>query len=178
MARKREQDQTENGGVAVTEGETQTNGESSNGETETQGEEQKGYAEYKLAGDIPSALTGKLIRTPEKYTVEDFRALVQDGDEKHIVALAQAQFDIIIQRHIRNAANSEDVSKLLAAGDTDGAVARIQEVADKYVYGARPVSTGGSAVAKKAVANQKKLAAAVAADPELAQRLAALGVEL
>lgn len=140
--------------------------------------EQKGYAEYKLAGDVPPELKGRTIKTPEKYTIEAFRALVQDGDDKHTVSLAQAQFDIIIQRHIRNASNSEDVAKLLKEDDVEGAVALIQKVADSYVYGARPLSTGESTTNRRNKENMSKLREGAAADPELAKRLADLGVSL
>lgn len=154
-------------------------------------------AEYKLAGDIPSALRGKTIKTRESETLAQMTELVENGTEDNVRRLAQAQYDIIVQRKIRDAATSEEIEGILAgktvkvddeeldfSGMSDDerleyAVGRLQDVADAYVYGARPlIAGGGSKAAKTALAEKGKIAEAAKNDPELAAKLAALGIAL
>jgi hypothetical protein len=123
--------------------------------------------------------------------------LVEGGKSENVLRLAQAQFDIIIQRKLRDAASSEEVASILAGKvvEVDGekldfsgmsdeerieyAVGRIQDVADDYRYGARPlIAGGGSKAAKEALSREQGLKAAAAADPELAAKLAQLGYTL
>ena len=152
----------------------------------------KGYAEYKLAGDIPEELKGKTVKTREFADLEAFAQGVQDGDQKHILRLAQAQYDIIVQRKIREsiqnaveeAQSKEADDKISAAaqsvrlGDWDAVHAFAQETADNFVYGSRPAPSGETTKARKAVKTVETLSSAAAADPELAAKLAALGITL
>lgn len=146
-------------------------------------------ANYKLAGsNIPETLRGVEIPTREAETLDEMHNLVADGKPENVLKLAQAQFDIIVQRQIRNAAESEKVADILAGkGDYEAlddderkaeAVAYIQSVGDEYLYGARVAGTGESAKAKKAVATVGKLQEAAASNPEVAALLAQLGVSL
>jgi hypothetical protein len=165
------------------------------------------YAEYKLAGDIPASLLprtetrdGKEVKVPftiktrEAETLTEMHALVENGDEKHVLRLAQGQYDIIVQRKIREYLASEEVADILAGktvGEGEDAVdfaahtdderiaevlSRTQTVADEFAYGSRQSLPGGGKTA--AVERDKKVRAAAAADPELAAKLAALGITL
>lgn len=155
------------------------------------------HAEYKLAGDIPEALKGKLIKTPEAATLDQMHLLVEGGKSENVLKLAQAQFDIIIQRKLRDAATSDEIAEVLAGKvvEIDGekldfsgmndaerqeyAVSRVQAVADDFRYGARPlIAGGGTKAAKEALGREAGLKKAAAADPELAAKLAALGYTL
>lgn len=152
----------------------------------------KGYAEYKLAGDIPDELKGKTVRTREFRDLTHFREGVQDGDDKHITRLAQAQYDIIVQRKIREAIQNaveeaqskepdekiSEAAQAVRAGDWDAVHATAQNLADTWVYGSRPASTGEATKARKAVKTVEALNSAAAQDPELAAKLAALGITL
>jgi hypothetical protein len=152
----------------------------------------KGFAEYKLAGDIPDELKGKTVRTREFRDLDHFREGVQDGDPKHITRLAQAQYDIIVQRKIREAIQNaveeaqskeadekiSETAQAVRAGDWDAVHAAAQSLADSWVYGSRPASTGEATKARKAVKTVEVLNSAAAADPELAAKLAALGITL
>lgn len=154
-------------------------------------------ADYKLAGDIPESLRGKTVKTREAESLEEMHQLVENGDPKNVFRLAQAQFDIIQQRKIRDYLGSEEVADILAGktvGEGDDAtdfsefgeedriaevMRRAQEVGDAYVYGGRTATPGGgAAAAKKALEEKKTLSAAAANDPELAEKLAALGISL
>lgn len=163
-----------------------------------------GYAEYKLAGSIAPQLVGKTIRTREakgdgETRLAQMRLLVKDGDAGHVAKLAQNQYDIIVQRRIRDVADSEEVKAILAGKseveingeklDFSGmdeearvqyCVDLCQDEADAYQYGAttRSGTTRLPKAAKQAVENQAKLAQAAAADPDLAAKLAALGLTL
>lgn len=166
---------------------------------------------YKLAGDIPRALLGRTVQKDgkdvlEPYTVnmveaetlDEFRQQVENGDDKHILRLAQGAIDIIRQRKVREFLQEDAVADALAGklvkwadGDeqdysgldedsiVEDILARAQSVADAFIYGSRPVSTGGAGKrAKEAVEKVGKLQAAAAADPELAAKLAELGIAL
>lgn len=157
-----------------------------------------GHADYKLAGEIPEALRGKLIRTKDcNGDLNKMHLLVEDGKPENVARLAQAQYDIIVQRQLRGAATSDEVAGILAGKvvEVDGesqdfsglsdedrlayAVDRIQAVADDYRYGARPlIAGGGTKAAKAALQDKTKIMAAAASDPELAAKLAALGITL
>lgn len=156
-----------------------------------------GTAEYKLAGNIPQALVGSLIRTPEAGTLDEMHLLVEDGKPENVLKLAQAQFDIIIQRRLRDTATSDDVAEILAGKvvEVDGekldfsgmsdeerkayVVDLLQGVADDFRYGSRPALTSGKTKqAKEALEREGKLKSAAAADPELAAKLEALGYTL
>lgn len=164
-------------------------------------------AAYKLAGDIPAALLGRVevvdgketkvpfvVNTREAESIEEMAQLVENGEQKHILRLAQGQLDIITQRKIREYLQSDEVADILAGksvgegADTtdfsefeeDDRVAevlrRAQEVADTYEYGSRSAVPGGGQ--KAAVERDKKVRAAAAADPALAAKLAELGITL
>lgn len=151
-------------------------------------------ADYKLAGDIPEALKGKVVKTREAESLEELHQLVENGDEKHILRLAQGQLDIITQRKVREYVGSDEVGNILAGkivGEGEDAIdfsemsdeERVQEVlnraqavSDDYAYGSRTTTPGGGKTA--AVERDKKVRAAAQADPELAAKLAALGITL
>lgn len=155
------------------------------------------YAIYKLAGSIPELLVGKEIKTREAENLEEFRQLVEGGKDENILRLAQGAFDIIDQRKVREFCESEEVAQALAgktvkwaeddeveygaygeAERVEDILSRAQDVAHAYVYGSRPAGTGaGKAV--KAKAQQLDVAVAAAkSDPELAAKLAALGIQI
>lgn len=167
--------------------------ETTNG-TNGQGTEQefKGFAEYKLAGDVPEQLRGKLVRTREFRDLVDFKSGVQDGEDKHITKLAQAQYDIIVQRKIREAVQNaaeeaqstepddkiSEAAQNIRVGDWDAVLVFAQDIADAFVYGSRPAGTGESTKARRAVKTVDTLTTAAANDPELARKLAELGISL
>jgi hypothetical protein len=156
------------------------------------------HAEYTLAGSIPEALRGSTVKTKDcNGNLDVMHQLVEDGKPENVARLAQAQYDIIVQRKIRDAATSEEIEGILGGKvvEVDGekldfsgmsaeerkayAIGRLQAVADDYVYGARPLIAGGAGkAAKEALGREKGLKAAAAADPELAAKLAALGYTL
>jgi hypothetical protein len=118
---------------------------------------------------------------------------VQDGDDKHILRLAQGQRDIIVQRKIRDhleAAKTEADDATKADGEVsevalavrqerwDDVVASAQNVADTWIYGSRPPSTGETAKTRKAVAELGNIKEAAKNNPALAEQLRALGVNL
>lgn len=167
-------------------------------------------APYKLAGDIPATLLGKdttvdgktvkvpyTIETKEAETLDEFRQLVENGEDKHILQLAQGAKDIITQRKVREFLQQDEVAAALAGkevkwsdsetvnyGDYDEAdriediLSRAQDVADAYVYGSRPVTVGVGKATKQAASDMAKAKEAAKADPELAAKLAALGITL
>lgn len=151
-------------------------------------------SEYKIAGAIAKerGLDGILVHTRDAETLEEFAQLVENGDPENVRKLAQGQLDIIVQRQIRNYVESEEVADILAGKTVDGedfaahteeerkqvVAQRAQEVSDTYSYGGRTAGTGASTKAKKAVATVATLGAAAANDPELAKKLAELGITL
>jgi hypothetical protein len=151
-------------------------------------------SEYKIAGGIAKerALDGILIRTREAESLEEFAQLVENGDPENVRKLAQGQLDIIVQRKIRDYVESEEVADILAGKTVDGedfgahteeerkqvVAQRAQAVSDDYLYGGRAAGSGAGTKAKKAVATVAQLASASANDPELAAKLAALGITL
>lgn len=154
-------------------------------------------ADYKLAGDIPSGLQGQIVKTREAETQEEFLTLVEDGKQEHMLRLAQGALDIITQRKIREFCATEEVAAALAGktvkwsegdeveyGEYSEAeriadvVSRAQDVADTYTYGSRPAGTGAGKVTKTKAAQLDKAVEAAKADPELAAKLAALGISL
>lgn len=137
------------------------------------------------------------IKTPEAESTEEFLAsqVEQDKPEDHMRSLAQAQFDIIIQRKIREAAQSEAVDDMYSGKDPETkdlddderheyVMQHLQDVADGYRYGARSAGTGGVAKkAKDALAREQAVKKAAEEDPEvaalqakLAEKMAALGI--
>lgn len=134
-------------------------------------------ATYKLAGDVPEALRGMELSMPEAETDEAFDSLVENGASDRR-KLAQGALDINRQRVFRTAANSEEVVKLIAEGKVDDAKAAVQAAGDTYIYGASNRGTGAGAVTKAKAAKADAIAQAAAADPELAAKLAALGISL
>lgn len=158
-----------------------------------------GHAEYTLAGSVPDALRGVVIRTKDSQgSLDKMHLLVEDGKPENVARLAQAQLDIITQRKIRDAATSEEIEGILAGKvvEIDGekldfadmspeerkeyATGRLQAVADDYLYGARPLIAGGGAgkAGKAALGREADLKKAASQDPELAAKLAALGYTL
>lgn len=141
-------------------------------------------SEYKLAGDIPEALRGteqdvtvkegdkevtKRVRVPfvisirEAETLDEFTAnLVQDAKPDVTLGLAQGQYDIVAQRKIREAANSDEIQGILAGKEVeidgeklDFSTASEQErvehalevlgkIGGSYVHGGRTLVTGSS----------------------------------
>lgn len=159
------------------------------------------HAEYKLAGDVPEAIKGRIIKTKDcGRNLELMHQLVVDGKSENVAALAQAQYDIIVQRKIREAATSDEVQGILAgkvvevddekldfSGMTeqeraDYAVGRLQAVADDWKHGARPlISGGGTKAAKEALSSVTAIKTAAASNEEVAKKLAeleALGYKL
>lgn len=158
-----------------------------------------GKAGYKLAGaDTPAALKGKIIFTRDSGgSLELMHKLVDEGKSETVARLAQQQYDIVVQRKLREAAESEEIAGILAgkvveidgekldfssaddATRTDHALARLQKLADEYEHGSRALITGGKAKAGQAALERESgLKQAAAADPELAAKLAALGYTL
>jgi hypothetical protein len=177
-------------------------------------------SEYKLAGDIPEALRGteqdvtvkgedgkettKRVRVPfvikirEAETLDEFTAnLVQDAKPDITLGLAQGQYDIVAQRKIREAANSDEIVGILSGKtvEIDGekldfstasdeervehALSVLAKLGGSYVHGGRSLVTGssqkrnaatGSAVA--AAAKEGKLS------PETIAELTKLGITL
>ena len=132
---------------------------------------------YKLAGDVPEALRGMELSMPEAETDEAFDTLVENGASDRR-KLAQGALDINRQRIFRTVANSDEVVKLIAEGKVDEAKAAVQAAGDGYVYGATNRGTGTGAITKAKAAKADAIAQAAAADPELAAKLAALGISL
>lgn len=151
-------------------------------------------SEYKIAGAIAKerGLDGILIRTREAESLEELSQLVENGDPENVRKLAQGQLDIIVQRKIRDYVESDEAADILAGKTVDGedfgahsdderkqvVAERAQAVSDDYLYGGRAAGSGAGAKAKKAVATVATLGAAAANDPELAKKLAELGIQL
>lgn len=167
-------------------------------------------APYKLAGDIPevllgtkSVVDGKTVLTPftidtqEAETLDEFRTQVENGEDKHILRLAQGAKDIITQRKVREFLSTDEVAAALAGKEVkwsesetvdygahseeeriEDILVRAQEVADSFVYGSRTVTVGVGKATKAAAADMAKAKEAAKADPELAAKLAALGITL
>lgn len=152
---------------------------------------------YKLAGSIPAVLIGKTVTTREAETLEEFRTLVEGGKDENVLRLGQGAFDIIDQRKIREFLESEEVADALAGktvkwaeGDEvaygdyseedriEDILSRAQDVGDSYIYGSRPAGTGAGKVTKQKAAEMDKAKEAAKSDPELAAKLAALGISL
>lgn len=143
------------------------------------------HSEYKLAGDIPEALRGteqdvtvkdeqgketvKRVRVPfvikirEAETLDEFTAgLVQDAKPDITLGLAQGQYDIVAQRKLREACNSEEILGILNGKEVeidgeklDFSTASEQErvehclevlgkIGEGYVHGGRSLVTGSS----------------------------------
>lgn len=124
----------------------------------------------------PLELVGRVVTQRRPETVEEFRSLVENGDESRIVTLATQQLLLNGQRAFKEVAESEEVQKLVREGRVDEAMAVIQKAADEYLDGGRKAGTPSEA--RKAKATVGKLQAAAAADPKLAAKLAALGIEI
>lgn len=158
-----------------------------------------GKAGYKLAGaDTPSQLKGKIIFTKDcGGSLELMHKLVDEGKSETVARLAQQQYDIVVQRKLREAAETEEIAGILAGKvvEIDGekldfgpadeatrvehAMDRLQKLADEYEHGGRALITGGKAKAGQAALERESgLKQAAAADPELAAKLAALGYTL
>lgn len=175
------------------------------------------YAEYKLPAGVHPSLepvqTGttpdtkdakgnvvkgkpiyeyRVIKTAEAESLDEFvhNLVEQDKPEDHTNSLAQAQLDIIKQRKIREAAQSQEVADMFDGKNPDTkdlsdderleyVLAYLQEVGDTYKYGSRPASTsGGNAVAKQALAREKAIKEAATQSPEVAAKLAELEATL
>lgn len=158
------------------------------------------FAEYELAGDIPVVLKGREIATRISKNLDAMHLLVADGKPENVRALAQAQYNVLVQRQIRNFLDSEDVALVLAGGtvaegDLAGdwsqlsedervtfVTAEAEDIGLSWAYGgARAPSTGTSRVNKENKQKAEKfdaIAARAAADPEYAKKLAKLGIEL
>lgn len=133
-----------------------------------------------------AVFAAKIIKTREAETLAEFgESLVEtDKPESHVLSLAQGQYDIIVQRKVREFFQSSECADMMD-GKTDDTKdldedARFtyvlgvgQAIADEYRYGSRGPATGGAnAAAKKTHAQQAALAAAAANDPEVAALLA------
>lgn len=131
---------------------------------------------YKLAGDVPESLKGAEFNLGEAETDDELLTMVEDGKPEHMRKLAQQSLDIVKQRLLRSWANSEEIGKLIVAKDFDGAVAKLREWLGEYKYGSIVRGQGGgSAAAKQALEDKRKLAEAAASDPELQAKLRAIG---
>lgn len=155
---------------------------------------------YELAGDrIPEALRGTEIKYRNAETLDEMAALVDDGKPENVLALAQAQRNIVIQRHFRNLAESEETAAILAGqivGEGDNAVdwgqrspetrkayivSQIEDIGATWLYGAKAPGTGTSAanrVNKEKASQFDEIKKRAAEDPELAAKLAALNISL
>lgn len=118
------------------------------------------------------------IETRESETLEELHELVENGDPENVRKLGQSAWDIIVQRRIREAAESEECGKILAEEGLDAAKAYLQNVADGYIYGARQAGTGASAVTRKKAQSFDKLVEKAKTDPAIAAQLKELGIEL
>lgn len=173
--------------------------------------------EYKLAGQIHPRLQPQVVGTGEPTTQKDGTVLPgkpilkhftvklreaetldefaqqfveQDKPEEHVLSLGQAQFDIIVQRKIREFLDSSDVDDMLSGKNPETkdlsdderveyVLTAAEQVGAEYRYGARPASMGGgSAAAKKALADKKAIDEAAKANPEVAAKLAELQATL
>lgn len=147
--------------------------------------------------DGKTVLEPYAINMIEAETLDEFRQQVEGGEEKHVLRLAQGAVDIVRQRKVREFLQTDEVSDALqgktvkwAEGDEvdygqfdeDERVAdvlsRAQDVADSFIYGSRPVSTGTGKAVKADAADMRKAKEAAKADPELAAKLAELGISL
>lgn len=139
-------------------------------------------ATYKLAGDVPETAKAIELTLVEAETMDEL--ISQCDGENSAVKAGQSALDIAKQRIARSVANSEDVEKILkdeALSEDEQKEqirALIQGKLDEYKFGARGPSTGKSAETKAAVSNMEKVKAEAANDPELAAKLAALGITL
>lgn len=154
----------------------------------TNGAWQGEYHPFELGTESPEALRGKVIRIRKAQTLDEVRALIGgDNQEDKDYSLAQAASITIRggnQRRAKDASKSEEVKKLLDAGDIDGAVAEIQRVSDAWTYEARrpgQVTTkepGAIKVAKQKAAAFDMLIPVYANDPSLLKRLEKQGVDV
>lgn len=118
------------------------------------------------------------VKTRESESLEEMHQLVENGDPENVRKLAQSAWDIIVQRRIREAAESEEVQKVLAEEGLEAAQKMLQETADAYIYGARQAGTGASAVTRKKAQAFDKLAERAKTDPAIAAQLKELGFDL
>jgi hypothetical protein len=126
---------------------------------------------YKLAGqDVPETLKGRAIELAEGETLAEVVSLC--NDEGAAQRALQASIDIWKQGRARAFASSDECPT-----DADEAVVWIQEQVNNLVYGTtvRSAPGTGAAAAKKTVS---AISEAAKNDPELAAKLAALGVTL
>jgi len=148
-------------------------------------------ATYKLNGkDVPAALVGKALRFPEAKTLAELREQCsEDNPDEHIRRAAQGAIDIVRQGRARALSASDEVGKILA-GKAEGseglddigrvamALEYIQGELDAWRYGSVVRGTGASAATKAEAADAQKIKQAAAADPELAAKLRAMGINL
>lgn len=182
---------TEQGGVATMDAapEAQAQPETSAAESNGTVAKRDGTV-YKLNGkDVPQALVGKALRFPEAKSLVALREQVADGADEHIVRAAQGAIDIVRQGRARALSGSDEVAEILA-GKADGseglddegrvtmALEYIQGELDEWRYGSVVRGTGTGAATRAEADQAKKIKEAAAADPELAAKLAALGITL
>lgn len=154
--------------------------------------------EYELqGGEVPERLRGKVISTPVADSLAEFTAeMVENGDEAHTLRSAQSAVDVWRQGRVRRYAGTEEIGTILSGGkltedgtETDygqftqderdaEALDRIQKFSDSIKYGARVAVAGAGKVVKEKAAKADAIAAAAASDPELAAKLAALGITI
>ncbi len=88
---------------------------------------------YKLAGaDIPAALRGTVIQCPLPETYDEATSLTADGNPNRWLALGNQQFLLNTERDAKAVAESEEVAKLIEAGDVAGAAKTVQDAATAY----------------------------------------------
>lgn len=159
---------------------------------------------YKLSGEMAAerGIKGLEIKTREAENRDEILTLVKDGKEEHVISAAQGAIDIVVQRMIRNAAE-DDVTLAILQGktvkDEDDAEyagdysdmsdedrratvqARLQGVADTYLYGSRGPSTGTTKATKEKAAKVDAVETAAKSgnlSPETIEELKKLGFNL
>ena len=118
------------------------------------------------------------IKTREAETHDEFLTsnFVENNDPEAVRKLAQSAWDIIVQRRIRERAESEDGVKVLTEQGLEAFIADLQAVADAYVYGARQAGTGASAVNREKAKKYDAIREKAKADPAVRAQLVELGL--
>lgn len=138
---------------------------------------------YKVAGDVPETAKGITVELRESENADEIAELF-GGSQDSVRSAAQSSYDIAVQRILRSKANSKEVEEIIQNEDLDTEEKQemirevLQQAADEYTVGTRGPGTGAAAETRKAKAVASKVKEAAANDPELAAKLAALGVEI
>jgi hypothetical protein len=118
------------------------------------------------------------IKTREAESHDEFltSSMVENNDPENVRKLAQSAWDIIVQRRIRERAESEEALKLLAEEGLEAFTADLQGVSDGYVYGSRQAGTGVSAVQRQKAQKFDAIKEKAKSDPAVRAQLVELGI--